>query len=132
MTGSVATAKPRLEAVTPRVPVRDVELALTFCRDKLGFDLGWTWGTPITHVHVCRDAISLDLICSHPKRGTAMAYIQVSGIDAYYSELRARGVSLGDLGERHYGMRDFEVVDSDSNRLAFGEPASGQLGARDL
>jgi hypothetical protein len=51
-----------------------------------------------------------------------MAYIQVSGVDAYYSE-RARGVSLSDLGNREYGMRDFEVIDPNGNRLAFGEPA---------
>jgi len=52
-----------------------------------------------------------------------MAYIQVSGVDAYYSELKARGVNLGDLGTREYGMRDFEVIDPNGNRLAFGEPA---------
>jgi uncharacterized glyoxalase superfamily protein PhnB len=54
-----------------------------------------------------------------------MAYIQVSGVDAYYSELTERGVSLSDLGDREYGMRDFEVVDPNGNRLAFGEPTEG-------
>ena len=122
MTGSDA-GKSRFEAVTPRVPVDNVEEALTFYRDRLGFDLGWKWGAPVTHANVCRDSISLDLI-SVPigKRGTAMAYIQVSGVDVYYSELRARGVSLSDLSDRDYGMRDFEIVDPSGNRLAFGEP----------
>jgi catechol 2,3-dioxygenase-like lactoylglutathione lyase family enzyme len=119
-------AKPRFEAVTPRVPVRSVEEALTFYRDQLGFDLGWQWGVPVTHANVCRDSISLDLISAPAARsGTAMAYIQVSGVDAYYAELHARGVSLGDLGNRDYGMRDFEVVDPHGNRLAFGEPTEG-------
>jgi uncharacterized glyoxalase superfamily protein PhnB len=117
--------RPRFEAVTPRMPVVDVEEALTFYRMQLGFELGWTWGTPVTHASVCRDAISLDLIAVPPaRRGTAMAYIQVSGVDAYYAELRARGVSLSDLGNREYGMRDFEVIDPNGNRLAFGEPAA--------
>ena len=116
-------AKPRFEAVTPRVPVHSVEEALTFYRNQLGFDLGWTWGVPVTHANVCRDSISLDLISAPAeKRGTAMAYIQVKGVDAYYAELRARGVNLSDLGDRQYGMRDFEVVDPNGNRLAFGEP----------
>ena len=119
-------AKPRFEAVTPRIPVQDIEESLTFYRNQLGFDLGWTWGTPATHANVCRDSISLDLIAvPAERRGTAMAYIQVSGVDAYYAELRARGVSLGDLGNRAYGMRDFEVSDPNGNRLAFGEPAQG-------
>lgn len=117
-------ARPRFEAVTPRVPVEDVEEALKFYCNQLGFDIGWKWGTPVTHANVCRDSISLDLI-SVPvgRRGTAMAYIQVTGVDAYHSELSARGVGLSDLGDREYGMRDFEVVDPEGNRLAFGEPA---------
>jgi len=120
--------KPRLEAVSPRVPVRDIEQALTFYRDRLGIDLGWKWGTPVTHANVCRDSISLDLISfSAGKRGLAMAYIQVSGVDAYDSELSTRGVRLAVLGDRAYGMRDFEVVDPDGNRLAFGEPTRTTL-----
>jgi catechol 2,3-dioxygenase-like lactoylglutathione lyase family enzyme len=37
------------KAVTPRLPVRDVDEALTFYVEKLGFALGWKWGTPTTH-----------------------------------------------------------------------------------
>ncbi len=111
------------EAVTPRLPVTDVEQALVFYTEKLGFDLGWKWGTPTTHANVCRDSISLDLISLPAGRcGTAMAYVQLSGIDAYFSELQDRQVELGDIGDRAYGMRDFEVVDPSGNRLAFGEP----------
>jgi len=54
-----------------------------------------------------------------------MAYIHVSEVDAYYSELKARGVGVSDLGDRDYGMRDFEVIDLNGNRLAFGQPTSG-------
>jgi catechol 2,3-dioxygenase-like lactoylglutathione lyase family enzyme len=117
-----SAAKPHFEAITPRVPVQDVEAALTFYREQLGFDLGWKWGTPVTHANVCRDSIGLDLIGSGPQRGTAMAYIQLRGVDAYYAELKARGVGVSDLGDRDYGMREFEVIDPDGNRLAFGEP----------
>jgi catechol 2,3-dioxygenase-like lactoylglutathione lyase family enzyme len=122
MTGSDGVT-PRFEAVTPRIPVQDVAEALKFYLDQLGFDLGWKWGTPVTHANVCRDSISLDLIrVPADRRGTAMAYIEVSGVDAYYSELTARGVGVSNLGDRDYGMRDFEVVDTNGNRLAFGEP----------
>jgi catechol 2,3-dioxygenase-like lactoylglutathione lyase family enzyme len=113
----------RLEAITPRIPVADAGLALEFYQHRLGFELGWKWGEPVSHANVCRDSISLDLIVVPAgKRGTAMAYVQVSGVDAYYAELRARGVPLGDVGDRPYGMRDFEVVDPDGNRIAFGQP----------
>lgn len=33
--------KPRFEAVTPRMPVQDVEAALSFYQEKLGFEPGW-------------------------------------------------------------------------------------------
>ena len=118
-----AQATPKFAAVTPRLPVSDVEQALTFYVDHLGFQLGWKWGNPLTHANVCRDSISLDLIASPPDHcGTAMAYIQLSGVNAYASELQRRNVKLSELADRAYGMRDFEVVDPWGNRLAFGEP----------
>ncbi len=115
--------QPKFEAVTPRLPVPDVEKALAFYVHQLGFQLGWKWGSPVTHANVCRDSISLDLIALPADRcGTAMAYIQLMGVDAYFSELKGRNVGLGELGDRPYGMRDFEVLDPAGNRLAFGEP----------
>ena len=41
-----ANAKPKFEAVTPRLPVTDVEKTLAFYVDQLGFKLGWKWGNP--------------------------------------------------------------------------------------
>ena len=113
----------RFQAVTPRVPVTDVERALSYYRDRLGFDLAWKWGNPLTHASVCRDSISLDLIAIPSEYcGTAMVYIQLSSVDAYYAELKARNVDSGEIGDREYGMRDFDVVDEWGNRLAFGTP----------
>jgi hypothetical protein len=51
-----------------------------------------------------------------------MAYIQLKGVDAYFTELKNRNLALGELGDRPYGMRDFEIVDPSGNCLAFGEP----------
>jgi catechol 2,3-dioxygenase-like lactoylglutathione lyase family enzyme len=120
---NATSTQTRFEAITPRFPVADVETALAYYLDKLGFSLGWKWGSPLTHANVCRDAISLDLISMPPEsRGTAMAYVAVAGVDAYYEALTARGVDASAIGDRDYGMRDFEVVDPDGNRLAFGEP----------
>jgi catechol 2,3-dioxygenase-like lactoylglutathione lyase family enzyme len=114
---------PRFDAVTPRLPVEDVEQALVFYIEKLGFDLGWKWGEPVTHANVCRNSVSFDLILVPPTRqGTAMAYVQVSGVDAYHAELTEKSVKVSAVDDRPYGMRDFEVVDPCGNRIAFGQP----------
>lgn len=120
-----ANQKSRFETVTPRFPVTDVERALVFYIDQLGFKLGWKWGNPITHGNVCRDSVSLDLISMPEGRcGTAMAYIRLSDVDSYFSELKRRNLDLNEPGDKPYGMRDFEVVDPDGNHLAFGEPTT--------
>ena len=119
-----ATA-PIFEAVAPRLPVQNVEELLAFYLSGLGFELGWKWGEPVTHANVCRNEVSFDLI-SVPlgRQGTAMAYVQMRGVDTYHAELKGRGVNVSEVGNRPYGMRDFEVVDPCGNRLAFGQPLS--------
>jgi catechol 2,3-dioxygenase-like lactoylglutathione lyase family enzyme len=119
-----SATKPRFNVVTPRLPVSDMGVALSFYCDKLGFQIGWRWGNPVTHVNVCRDSVSLDLMLTPAgRRGPAMAYIQLAGVDAYFAELKEREVDVGEPENRPYGMRDFEVVDPNGNRLAFGEPS---------
>jgi uncharacterized glyoxalase superfamily protein PhnB len=123
---STARVLPEFEAITPRLPVPDVEEALAFYIGQLGFALGWKWGTPVTHANACRDAVSVDLVATRDGRtGTARVDIQVRGVDAYFAELKERNVELTELADRPYGMRDFELVDPFGNRLAFGEPTSG-------
>ena len=54
-----------------------------------------------------------------------MAYIEITGVDAYFLELQGRKVASSELADRAYGMRDFEVTDPFGNSLAFGEPTAG-------
>jgi catechol 2,3-dioxygenase-like lactoylglutathione lyase family enzyme len=117
------TSTPRFDAVTPRLPVENVEELLVFYVGGLGFDLGWKWGEPTSHANVCRNDVSFDLIAiPKDRQGTAMAYVQVKGVDAYHAELKARNVDVSAVDDRSYGMRDFEVVDPCGNRIAFGQP----------
>ena len=118
-------AAPKFEGISPWFRVSDITAAVAFYRKRLGFDLGWIWGDPPTHANVCRGAIDISLMQKSSEAGTGEAYIALRGVDAYYNELQARQVQVGELDDREYGMRDFALVDPDGNRLVFGEPTVG-------
>jgi catechol 2,3-dioxygenase-like lactoylglutathione lyase family enzyme len=111
----------RFESVSPVFHVSDVTTALAFYCVGLGFNVAWKWGQPATHASVCRGSVSISLTLDSQKAGTGDAYIEVGGIDSYHEELATRGVPLGDLADRPYGMRDFAVIDPSGNRIVFGQ-----------
>lgn len=113
----------KFDGISPTFFATDLPAALTFYRDRLGFDLGWIWGDPPTHANVCKGPVSLNLTLDPIRAGMGEAYIGVRGIDAYWAELQSRSVSCGDLADRVYGMRDFLVTDPNGNRLVFGQEA---------
>jgi catechol 2,3-dioxygenase-like lactoylglutathione lyase family enzyme len=111
----------RFESVSPVFHVSDVATALAFYCDGLGFNVAWKWGQPATHASVCRGRVSISLALDSRKAGTGDAYIEIGGIDDYHEELATRGLPLGDLADRPYGMRDFAVIDPNGNRIVFGQ-----------
>jgi catechol 2,3-dioxygenase-like lactoylglutathione lyase family enzyme len=112
-----AGSQPEFEAVSPVFPVSDVPAALTFYCERLCFDLGWTWGDPPTHANVCRGRISLSFTLDPSGAGSGNAYVELSGVDAYFAELRDRNLILDEVADRPYGMRDFSVTDPSGNAL---------------
>jgi catechol 2,3-dioxygenase-like lactoylglutathione lyase family enzyme len=113
----------RVTIVSPVFAVRDIAEALDFYRKKLGFHVAWTWGEPITRAGVALDDVELQLdSLGLGAPGPSVAYCQVAGIESYFEECRARGVQFTrPLGERPWGMRDFQVADPSGNRIGFGE-----------
>jgi catechol 2,3-dioxygenase-like lactoylglutathione lyase family enzyme len=52
-------------------------------------------------------------------------YIRVDDVDAWHAELTGRGVELDyGLGDQPWGMREFDVQDSDGHDIAFGAPTA--------
>ncbi len=115
-------AEPLFEGISPWFPVAELAAALAFYRDRLGFDIGWTWGDPPTHANVCRGNVDISLAVDPEKAGSGEAYVGLRGVDAYFAELQSRGVACGELADRVYGMRDFALTDPSGNRIVFGEP----------
>jgi catechol 2,3-dioxygenase-like lactoylglutathione lyase family enzyme len=114
-------AQAEFEWISPVFLVSDIRAALAFYCERLGFGLDWTWGDPPTHANVSRGAISITLTLGQAGAASSEVYVGLRGVDAYYAELRTRNVQAGELADRPYGMRDFELMDLDGNRLVFGE-----------
>jgi predicted enzyme related to lactoylglutathione lyase len=116
-----------LTSICPIFQVANLDRGIDFYTRVMGFELGWTWGTPPDRASVCRDAVEITLEVEAQPR-YAHVYIQVTGIDAYFAKVTAAGATVvHPLADRVYGMRDGRIADPDGNHLGLGEalPVAG-------
>jgi uncharacterized glyoxalase superfamily protein PhnB len=104
--------------------VRDIAASLAHFRDALGFEISFTWGEPPTYAGVCRGAVTIHLRAASQTKcppGAASLSVFVGSADAIHRELVERGARiLKPPASYAYGMRDFDVLDLDGNRIVFG------------
>ena len=116
-----------LTGAAPVFVVRDLAAALPYYRDILGFTVTFAFGTPEYYACLCRDDVALHLIATTATQraiGQSSLCIFTTNADAIHAELTARGARISvPIADRAYGMRDFNVVDSDGNELVFGTGA---------
>jgi predicted enzyme related to lactoylglutathione lyase len=61
-----------------------------------------------------------------PEGGAWDAYIWVEDADALFADFKSKGVTIArDIGNQHYGCRDFDVEDCNGYRLCFGQDLGG-------
>ena len=130
-------ARPRW-SVAPYFIVDDVVATANYYRDKLGFGYDRLWGEPPSFCMVCRNGVVVMLSqleetrgvmrpnrLADPEGGAWDAYIWVEDADALFAEFKSKGVKIArDIGDQHYGCRDFEVEDCNGYRLCFGQDMS--------
>jgi len=113
--------EPVLHAISPIFQVSNLQRGIDFYTKVMGFELGWTWGTPPDRASLCRDAVEITLEVEREPR-TSHVYLQVNGVDAYFERvIRAGATVVVPLADRVYGMRDGRVTDPDGNHLGLGE-----------
>ena len=118
-----------LTGIAPQFLVDDLDRAIAYYRDKLGFELDFRYQS--FYAAVTRDGFAIHLKCA-PKSAADReyrrqnehldAYIAVSGIHGLFGELQMRGAQvLKALEERPWACLDFYVEDPDGYILCFSE-----------
>jgi catechol 2,3-dioxygenase-like lactoylglutathione lyase family enzyme len=103
------------------IPVEDVAQAVAFYTDKLGFELGFTWGDPPTMAGVNLGKAQIFLEEGAPNPRGCKLYFVVGDADELCEFQRAQGVKIvAEPGDRPFGLRDYSVHDLHGNELSFG------------
>lgn len=122
----------RLTGSSAVLLVSDIDRAVAFWRDRLGFACQ-TYGEPPDFATASRDDASVLLaLCRTPGAivpnwklvdKTWNVYIRVDDADAIYAELRERGAPIDyELYDAPHGFREFGTQDPDGHDIAFGQP----------
>ena len=133
--------RPTISSISPFFIVADVPAALSFYRDKLGFDVMFRGPTPEDEFFgiVSRDGamimfkalgaivdgkdVLVDPVPNYGRKPTCSwdAYLDVPDPDTLAAEFASRGVPFSaPLRDRGDGLRGFEVKDLDGYGLFFG------------
>jgi catechol 2,3-dioxygenase-like lactoylglutathione lyase family enzyme len=104
--------------------VPDLSAAIAFYVEKLGFQLGFTWGgEPPTFAGMNLGKAQIFLMKGTPAPNTVGAAVSfpIGDADELYAFHRANGVEVvEEIGDRAYGLRDYAVKDLNGYVLAFG------------
>lgn len=127
---------PRLEGISPIVPVADEAASIRFYVDVLGFELRHH-DAEKGYALLARDAAGLTLLggadaaALHATATNISAYIWVKDLAALWDELAPKLNTLPEGRLRApfvqaYGMREFHVKDPDGFLIFFGEDADSE------
>ncbi len=122
-------SNPRITSLAPQLLVDDLDRAIKFYRETLGFSFGPPWDG--FYAIGERDGFQVHLKCA-PKTVEDRTnrrqhehldvYASVAGVDAFYEVCQAKGATiLKPLGHRPWGTKDFYLEDPDGYIIAFGE-----------
>jgi catechol 2,3-dioxygenase-like lactoylglutathione lyase family enzyme len=129
--------KPTISAIAPFFIVRNVPAALSFYRDRLGFEVTFEGPHPDDvffgivergAAMIMLKAVGVEPVPNHMrdvKKGWARwdAYLHVPDPDALAAEFTSRNVELSrPLMDDDDGLRGFELKDADGYVLFFGRP----------
>jgi predicted enzyme related to lactoylglutathione lyase len=122
-----------------QLAVKDVEAAVDFYHDVLGFEVDYADGHPVEYAVIYRDDVYIHLCRRKDQEfdlGPGCGFVVVSGVQELWPRIQASRVEvIHPLRRSDYGhgvvFMDFAVWDLDKNVLRIGEPLSDNVVARD-
>jgi catechol 2,3-dioxygenase-like lactoylglutathione lyase family enzyme len=125
--------RPEISGISPFFIVRDVVSALSFYRDKLGFEITFQGPDDDPFFGIVNRGgamimlkdVGVDPLPNYKREPGARwdAYLSVPDPDALAAEFASRGVEFSEpLKDTHDGLRGFQLKDSDGYVLFFGRP----------
>ncbi|MBD2058433.1 VOC family protein [Oculatella sp. FACHB-28] len=125
------TTSPKLGNISPFIPAgQDVEKAIAFYEQQLGFTIVYREGAPVTMAIVKRDSAQIVLQQNDDKHLAEWTTfrIQVEQIEQLYQEFQAKGGTMlhpnGKLQTKLWGTKEFAVIDLAGVCITFYEPDS--------
>ncbi|MFB2893743.1 glyoxalase superfamily protein [Aerosakkonemataceae cyanobacterium BLCC-F50] len=119
---------PQIGSISPLIPAGDdLEKAIEFYEQKLGFTTIFREGDPIRMAIVKRDNAEIFLVKSdyHDLAKEISLRLQVTGIEQLYQELESKGDEIvhpnGKLETKPWGPKEFSVIDLAGVCLTFYE-----------
>lgn len=115
---------PDVRKIFPVFAVSNLDAAIAYYQEKLGFSLAWTWGQPPTRAGVALGEVEIQLDSggAGAPSGPSVVYCHMLEVEAYYLACVSGGADIAmALGQRPWGMVDFRAIDPDGNRVGFGE-----------
>jgi catechol 2,3-dioxygenase-like lactoylglutathione lyase family enzyme len=126
-------AKPRVTSLAPQFLVEDLDRAIAYYRDALGF----TFGQPWDGFYAIGRLDGLELHLKEAPKNPAErkhrrdnehldASAGVEGIETFYQQCVANGAKIiKPLAATQWGTKDFYVEDPDGYIISFGGAAAG-------
>jgi predicted enzyme related to lactoylglutathione lyase len=123
--------QPTLGNISPLIPAGgDMEKAIAFYEQQLGFKKIHQEGNPVNMAIVKRDSAEIFLLKNDDKHLAEKTTfrIQVNGIEQLYQEFQAKGGQMihpnGHLESKPWGMKEFAILDIAGVCITFYEPAN--------
>ena len=109
-----------LLSMRPNLPVADLDRAVAFYRDVLGFELAARMDDAGFALMKGGSAELALVTLAHPTVGGA--YLYVTGVETLLARCLAAGAMIiAPLTVEPWGLRDFVVEDPDGHKIAIGE-----------